>query len=193
VTDDRPPRLPPLDEEAAHAAATDAGIAELFADLSIFRVLLRHPDAARAFSRHLGHLLFRGKLDVRLRELVIMRIGWLTGSCYEWTQHWRVARDLGVSDADLLGVRDWRAYEAFGPAERAVLAATDETVLDGAMSDDTWAACAEVLEDDGELLELVFVIGLWRMVASLLENLRVPLEPGVAAWPPDGVASPHAR
>ena len=23
-----------------------------------------------------------------------MRIGWVTGSCYEWTQHWRVARGL---------------------------------------------------------------------------------------------------
>jgi hypothetical protein len=39
-------------------------------------------------------MLWHGKLDPRLRELVIMRIGWLTASDYEWTQHWRVAQGL---------------------------------------------------------------------------------------------------
>lgn len=42
-----------------------------------------------------------------MRELVIMRIGWVTGSVYEWTQHWGVATALGVDQADLLAVRDW--------------------------------------------------------------------------------------
>jgi hypothetical protein len=40
------------------------------------------------------------------------------------------------------------------------------------------------------LLELVAAIGWWRMIASMLENLRVLLEPGVARWPPDGHAPP---
>jgi alkylhydroperoxidase family enzyme len=34
-----------------------------------------------------------------------MRIGWLTASDYEWTQHWRVAQGLGVTADDLLGAR----------------------------------------------------------------------------------------
>ena len=79
-------------------------------------------------------MLWHGALDSRLRELVIMRIGWLTACDYEWTQHWRVASGLGVPANDLLGVRDWRAYEGFGPTERAVLAATDDVVRDGAVS-----------------------------------------------------------
>ena len=82
----------------------------------------------------LATMLWRGTLDPRLRELVIMRIGWLTASDYEWTQHWRVAQGLGVSADDLLGVRDWQAHQGSGPAERAVLAATDDVVRDGAVS-----------------------------------------------------------
>ena len=65
-------------------------------------------------------MLWHGALDSRLRELVIMRIGWLTACDYEWTQHWRVASGLGVPAEDLLGVRDWqrvrglRAHRARG-------------------------------------------------------------------------------
>lgn len=182
------PRIAPLDAAIARAAAEDIGLAEGFSDLSIYQVLLRHPQLARAIDKPLVQLLFRNRLDARLRELAIMRIAWSTGCCYEWTQHWRVAIGLGVEEADLLGVRDWEHHASFGAAERAVLAATDETVRDGAMSDETWEACRAVLDDEQALLELVAAIGWWRMIASLLENLRVPLEHATTPWPPDGRA-----
>jgi alkylhydroperoxidase family enzyme len=184
------PRLP-LDE--ARAAADEAGVPDYMAELSIFQVLLNHPVVARTLNDLLAAMLWHGALDSRLRELVIMRIGWLTACDYEWTQHWRVASGLGVPAEDLLGVRDWRAYEGFGPAERAVLAATDDVVNDGAVSAETWAACERELGGDRTVLvELVTAIGAWRMVASILRSLNVPLEDGVASWPPDG-RSPSAH
>ncbi len=182
----RVPRLP-LDE--AKAAADEAGVPDYMAELAIFQVLLNHPKLACALNDLLAIMLWRGTLDPRLRELLIMRIGWLTASDYEWTQHWRVAQGLGVSADDLLGVRDWQAYDGFGPAERAVLAATDDVVRDGAVSAESWAACQrEFGADHAMLVELVTAIGAWRMVASILHSLEVPLEDGVASWPPDGQA-----
>jgi alkylhydroperoxidase family enzyme len=182
--DARVPRLP-LDE--AKAAADEAGVPDYMAELAIFQVLLNQPKLACALNDLLATMLWRGTLDQRLRELVIMRIGWLTASDYEWTQHWRVAQGLGVSADDLLGVRDWQAHEAFGPAERAVLSATDDVVRDGAVSSESWAACQRELGTDPALLvELVTAIGAWRMVASILHSLQVPLEDGLASWPPDG-------
>ncbi|MGO8940951.1 MAG: carboxymuconolactone decarboxylase family protein [Mycobacterium sp.] len=184
------PRLP-LDE--AKAAADEAGVPDYMAELSIFQVLLHHPVLARTLNDLLASMLWHGALDSRLRELVIMRIGWLTACDYEWTQHWRVASGLGVPANDLLGVRDWRAYEGFGPTERAVLAATDDVVRDGAVSAESWAACERELGGDRTvLIELVTAIGAWRMVASILRSLNVPLEDGVASWPPDG-RSPSAH
>ena len=186
MSEARVPRLP-VDE--AKAAADEAGVPNYMAELAIFQVLLNHPRLACALNDLLATMLWRGTLDPRLRELVIMRIGWLTGSDYEWTQHWRVAQGLGVSAEDLLGVRDWQAYQAFGPAERAVLAATDDVVRDGAVSAETWAACERELgADKAVLIELVTTIGAWRMVASIVHSLHVPLEDGVASWPPDGQA-----
>lgn len=173
--------------EEARQRAEAVGVPEMLADLSIFRVLLQSPEAAGALGKLLLTLLGRTRFDARLRELVIMRLGWSTGSVYEWTQHWRVARDLGVPDDDLLGVRDWAGYDGFGVVERAVLAATDEIVSTGTISDETWATCASHLDAPG-LVELTLVIGLWRMISTVLQSLGVPLEDGVAAWPPDGRA-----
>jgi alkylhydroperoxidase family enzyme len=180
-------RVPKLPLEEAKAAADEAAVPDYMAELNIFQVLLHHPTLARGINDLLATMLWHGSLDSRLRELVIMRIGWLTSCDYEWTQHWRVASRLGVPEADLLGVRDWQQYEGFGPAERAVLAATDDVVLDGAVSAKSWAACEHELAcDKTVLVELVTAIGAWRMVASILQSLQVPLEDGVSSWPPDG-------
>ena len=51
-----------------------------------------------------------------------------------------------------------------------------------------WVSLYKV-EFSRELLELVVAIGNWRLFSSLLRSLEVPLEEGVAPWPPDGEAS----
>jgi hypothetical protein len=40
------------------------------------------------------------------------------------------------------------------------------------------------------LIELVVAIGNWRLFSSLLRSLEIPLEDGVAPWPPDGKPPP---
>lgn len=181
------PRVPRLPVEEAKAAADEAGVPDYMAELAIFQVLLNHPTLARALNDLLATMLWHGTLDTRLRELAIMRIGWLTASDYEWTQHWRVALGLGVSAEDLVGVRDWRAHSGFGPTERAVLAATDDVMNDGTVGAESWAACERELgPDPAVLIEMVTAIGAWRMLAGILHSLEVPLEDGIDSWPPDG-------
>lgn len=179
-------RIVMLPLDAAAAAAASVGVPAALAPLSVFRMLLHHPRLAKALSDLLWTLLWESKLDARLRELIIMRIGWATGSVYEWTQHWRIARGLGMQDEEILGVRDWQVRRAYGPAERAVLAATDETLATGSITPVTWEACRAHIGDTEALLELVVAIGNWRLFSSLLRSLEVPLEDGVEAWPPDG-------
>lgn len=181
-------RVPPLPADDAAEAARKIELDENYAQLNIIRVLLQHASVAKPIFDLLLTLIFHGRLDERLRELVIMRLGWITGSDYEWTQHWKIATDMGIDAADLLAVRDWASAERFGEAERAVLQATDETVADGAIGAATWARLEKLLPSDEERVELVTVIGSWRMISSLLRSLEIPLEAGVASWPPDGVA-----
>ncbi len=181
-------RVPRLSETAAAAAGDDAGVHPALAELNIFRTLLRRPLAAKATADLLISLLFRGVLDDRLRELVIMRIGWATRSDYEWTQHWTIAQEtFGCSAEELLALRDWEPSDRFDGTERVVLGAVDETLATGTISESTAQQCRDRLGDDG-LLELVLAVGVWRMISQVARSLAIPLEDGVASWPPDGVA-----
>jgi len=175
-----------LSIDEARKVAAEMNVSEQIAELCVFRVLLRQPKLAKRVNDLLMSLLFGSALDMRLRELIIMRLGWETGSVYEWTQHWRVALQLGVEQADLLAVRDWRSHAHWSDRDRAILAATDETIANGAISAETWAECAKHLPTHEEQLELVGAIGTWRMISGILQSLEVTLEEGVAPWPPDG-------
>lgn len=186
-------RIPMLAVDAARVAASGVGVPEAMARLSVFKVLLRHEDLAAAVYGLLHQLLWNGSLDARLRELIIMRIGWRQGSVYEWTQHWRVARMLEIPEEDLVAVREWKASDRFDRADRAVLAATDETLGGGAISASTWAELEATVPDDRARLEVVLAIANWSMFAQLLRSLEVPLEEGVDPWPPDGALPDPAR
>ncbi len=185
-------RIPMLASDVARAAAERVGVSKGMADLSVFRVLLRHEDLAARVNGLLHQLLWEGALDTRLRELIIMRIGWRQGSVYEWTQHWRVARLLEIPADDLLAVRDWQGSDRLDRADRAVLAATDETLGEGAISAETWAELEVCVPDERARVEVVIAIGNWSMFAQLLRSLEVPLEDGVEPWPPDGAVPERA-
>lgn len=175
----------PLPRTEALGAAQGAGVPEGLARLNVFGVLLRRPEVAKGVAELLLSLLGSPALDPRLRELAIMRLGWTTGSVYEWSQHWPIALALGVDAADLLAVRDWEHHAGFGEVERAVLAATDECTTAGAVSGATMAVLRGHL-DDRALVDLVTAIGAWTMVSVFLRSLGVPLEDGMAPWPPTG-------
>lgn len=182
------PRFGLLGEEDARKAAVDAGVPEYMADLNVFRMLLKSGTAANGINQALFHILFKSELDNRLRELIIMRIAWVTGSVYEWGQHYRIARGVGITDDEITGLREWRAFDGFGDADRAVLAATDDILDDGRVSDATWAECAALFSEP-ELVATLAAIGLWQMMSAVLESLRVPLDDDLGApWPPDGAA-----
>ncbi|MCU4187458.1 carboxymuconolactone decarboxylase family protein [Acidiferrimicrobium sp. IK] len=180
------PRIPLLPPEEAGRRAEESGLLPLFADLSVFRMALHNPPVAKGLGDLLWTLLGSGRLDARLRELVIMRIGWVTGSEYEWSQHWRVASQLGLEPDDVVGVRDWERHPGYGERERAILQATDDVIGTGVVAPSTWALLRRHFDDDGVLFEIVVAICNWQLFANLLRSLRVPLEPGVEPWPPDG-------
>ena len=183
------PRVRTLSVEESLAAAKTVNVVPQIAELNIFRTLLKHPKLAKVINDLLMMLLAGdNRLAPRVRELLIMRIGWVTGCDYEWTQHWRIAGQFGLSEAELVAVKDWRNADCFDETDLAVLAATDETLTDGCISPETWAACARTLATEEELLELNAAIGAWRLVSQLARSVDIQLEEGVTSWPPDGLA-----
>ncbi|MBW2228910.1 MAG: carboxymuconolactone decarboxylase family protein [Deltaproteobacteria bacterium] len=180
-------RVDLLSLEEAKEAAESVEMIAAFSELNIFRVLLHRPKTAKALADLLISLLFGGELDDRLRELLIMRIGWVTGSNYEWTQHWRIAREqFGCSEQDLLELRDdWRSSAHFGDDEKTLLAAVDALLEDGTLDADLSKRCLDRFGRNATI-ELATAVGCWRLVSKLTNALSIPLEEGIASWPPDG-------
>ena len=92
----------------------------------------------------------------------------------------------GVSEEDILAVRDWQNADQLTGADRAILQAVDEMLDVGKISDPTWAECCKHVPTDGERVEMVVCIANWIMFSNLLRTLEIPVEDGVMSWPPDG-------
>lgn len=183
-------RVEMLSAESALEAAGAIGLNEAVAKLNIFRTMLHRPKTAKAISDLLFSLLFEAALDSRLREFIIMRIGWVTGCDYEWTQHWPLAQTMfGCTSEELLALRDWRASDLFDQRDRVVLTATDELLETGDLCDESWKDCEDALGRDASL-DLVAAVGTWKMISTLARGLRIRLEEGIESWPPDGTPSP---
>ena len=186
-------RVALVSPEAARRIGQEAGLPERMAGSGAFRTLANHPELLKAVYGQLTTLLFRNKLDTRLRELMIMRIAWVTGSEYEWTQHWRVSTAAGIPADDILAVRDWQHSDRLTAADRAVLAATDEALASKTISDAAWEAVTKHITDPAEQVEFIVAMGNWTLFSMLLRNLRIPLEDGITGWPPDGKRPQAAR
>ena len=149
--------------------------------------LLHHPRLAGPWLAYNGVLLFQGTLDPRLRELAILRVAWRTDADYEWRQHVRLARRLGLSDDEIAAVAVAPTADAvaapWSPLEAAVLAAADELLARRRIDDDTWAALAGHL-DERQLVELVFVVGTYTTLAMAFRTFGVPLDTDLHAITP---------
>lgn len=181
-----PGRVPLASPEQALSVGRAIGAPDAMATRNAFRTLANNETMAKGVFTHLTTLLNKNTFDTRLRELAIMRIGWVTGSEYEWTQHWRVATTAGIPPEDVLAVRDWKASGRLSAADRAVLQATDEMLAGGKISDATWAECRKHVPTEAEQVEMVVCIANWTMFSMILRTLEIPVEDGVMSWPPDG-------
>src|SRR6202008_5082417 len=82
-------RVPMVSLERARELGEAMGMPARRTKSEAFRAVANNPGVARVAFSQLMQLLENNKFDIRLRELMIMRIGWVTGSAYEWTNHWR--------------------------------------------------------------------------------------------------------
>ena len=131
------------------------------------------PDLLQMARRDLMGLLQPGrKLAPQLRELAILRTGIVGDSKFEYSQHLKVGRMVGIPEEKLAAIKGWTTSELFSPVERAVMAAADEILSRNLVEDATFAALQKHLSD-AEVLELFVVIGLWRMHGLIVRALHL--------------------
>lgn len=178
------PRIAPvaLDRLDAEQAQALAPVTQRGQVLNIFRTLVRAPEALKAFLGWGSYVLSKqNALDARLREIVILRTGFLCGSGYEFTQHTRIGLNAGLTGAEIEAIKQGPSAPGWSDIDRAALTACDELVRDHFVSDATWAALAD-LGDKGRM-DLVFTVGQYTQVSMALNSFGVQLDEGQTLAP----------
>jgi len=122
-----------------------------------------------------GTLLYRGELDPRDRELLILRTAANCSADYEWGQHAVIGVDAGLTAEQVRRCADPIEVGEWGDDDAALLRAADELHHDSRIGDTTWSALA-TRYSEAQLLELCMVVGQYHLVAMTLNSLGVEPE-----------------
>jgi len=139
---------------------------------NLFLTLGRHPGLFRGWLRFAGRLMPRGKLPRRETELVILRVAHLRDCRYEHEHHVKLGRRAGLTDSEIARVADGSQADGWAPREQVILAATDELLANGDITDEAWSRLSGTL-DTRQLIELVMLVGHYEMLAKAINTIRI--------------------
>jgi len=143
--------------------------------LNVLGMLAVHPELARAYNTFNGHVLFASTLSPRQRELLVLRVAAVRDSRYEWEQHAVIAGDNDIGPDEVTRVAAGPDAPGWSTLERAMLQAVDELLDDALISDQTWSTLVGEL-DEQQLMDLVFTVGAYDLLAMALRSFGVPLD-----------------
>jgi alkylhydroperoxidase family enzyme len=146
--------------------------------------MLRHPALAKAFLTFNNHVATGSTVSKRIRELLILRIGWLRRSEYEFVQHLLLGRKAGLSEAELERVQLGADAPGWSDEDADLLRAVDELHGDGACIEDATWARLRTRFDTPQILDIIFAVGCYDLLAMVFNSARVVLEPGLEPLEP---------
>lgn len=173
------PRLTPLpadewDDGVRHALSPLLPATHATPDFAgnILGTLVRHQPLTHAYLTFNAHLLRHSTLSARLREVAVLRAALASRSDYLWDHHVPLALRAGLTEADIEGVR---VGEPTDVVDAVVVIAVDELAETSTLTDATWARVREHL-DDQQVLDLIFTIGCYQLLAVAVNTLGIQPE-----------------
>jgi 4-carboxymuconolactone decarboxylase len=129
-----------------------------------------------------AYVLGKSPLDPKLREIAILRVGYLSNACYAVFQHESAARHVGLSEEQIAAIKaGGGAASALGEAGAAVLVFVDDLVKNVRPDDATLAGVRKHLSDT-EVIDLTLVSGMYMMVSRFLETTGVEIDETPIDW-----------
>jgi alkylhydroperoxidase family enzyme len=181
------PRIAPL---PAHEFATAPGGGRAYAEiasqafgglfdekppLNVLTTIANHPSLLPAALPLFLHVAGE-VLPARHREMVILRVAWCSKAPYMWAHHHRGGLAAGLTAQEIDRIADGGDPPGWVPFEAALLRAVDELHDDSRISDETWQWLT-LLYNQVQLLELLALVGTYKLIAFVLNSCRVPTDP----------------
>lgn len=149
---------------------------------NVLKTLMRNMNLLNSWNGFAAHIMTNSTLDARLREMLIMRVGWLTQSDYEWGQHVLMSGPAGLTHADHLRIKEGPGAAGWNELEKTLLQAADELIADAFIQDATWNVLTRHLNTQ-QIMDAVFTVGQYNMLAMALNSMGVQREEGVPGFP----------
>jgi 4-carboxymuconolactone decarboxylase len=146
----------------------------------VIKTFAQHPALAVPFLRFNRHLLNDSTMPVRLRQLAILRVAWTRRAEYMWASHMRFSLSLGLSPEDFAAVKSGPDDPRWSEAERSVLRAVEQLRDASDLDDAAWDALARHL-DRRQIMDFLFTVGAYLLLALAFNAMRIELEPELQA------------
>ena len=123
-----------------------------------------------------NHVLGKSTIDVRQREVLILRTAKLVDSEYEWGQHVVIAKEAGLNDDEIQAIET--SGDGLDQVEQLLCDVADELTRDKVLSADLWEKLNENF-DTRQVMDIVFTVGQYTMLAMALNTFGVQLDEGL--------------
>ena len=193
--------LPPLDETRIDRVQKPwtAAEASILAPrenngrvLGVWSTCANAPALCNAWLQFTDYLLQESTLPIRDRELLILRIGYLNQGAYEWAAHRGLALAVGISEEELKQITVGSADPGWSEWDMTLLRAAEELHKNALITDETWEALS-ARYTKRLMMETVFTVGQYNLVAMYLNSLGVQFEEGWIGPPIDQFIKNHSN
>jgi 4-carboxymuconolactone decarboxylase len=142
--------------------------------INIYRLLGIMPQSVIPWT-DLTQAVYECDLEPRLREIGICRQAHAANAGYELHQHRFIARNNGVTEAELEAVLSEDKVASLDPPANLVCKVADELEGRATLSDETFDELYGALGRRGAT-ELLFILSFYAAVARLSNATRIPIE-----------------
>jgi alkylhydroperoxidase family enzyme len=147
----------------------------------IIKLLSINPNIFWRWLVFASRLMPYGQLTHRERELIILRVAWLSRSRYEWGQHIEIGQKKAkLTDQDIIKIT--KGAEKFQDTkEQLLLKSCDEFIEEKVISSNTWSSLTKYYNNK-LIIEINMLIGHYQMLAGILNSAGLQLEPTIEAY-----------
>ena len=149
---------------------------------NVIGTLGRHTEASKRIGQMGAHVLGpTSTLPLRDRELLILRTAWNCQSEYEWAQHVQLGFKAGITAEEIGRCRKGPDDPGWPEREAALLRAADDLHQRQCISDGAWTIL-QAHYDTLQLMDIVFAVGQYTMIAMALKSFGTPLDEGLEGF-----------
>jgi 4-carboxymuconolactone decarboxylase len=142
-----------------------------------FNAMLYAPDVGHALQELGAAIRFRTRLTPRVREMAILVVAQAWDSTYERSSHEPIAREIGLTEAEIEALRSGADPGFTDEQERVAYAVVRALTGPADLDDDQYAAATATLGERA-LVELSTLVGYYATLALQLRIFRVnPADP----------------